>query len=189
MEEIEKEIEEASDWETKINEVIAKIDEFKRGSYGPSPASSRRSSIQAFSQSEERSQHENILSLPAQNLNRRSEESNVGAGVKLPKINLPRFNGDVTRFSSFWQSFECAVHNNGSIPTINKLNYLFSLLEGLAYRAVEGLNLQEENYNHAVDISRFGKRQAIINAHMQSLLKLQDCPNENVEQLRKFMTP
>eukprot|EP00795_Rhopilema_esculentum_P010824 gene10824-19638_t len=74
MEEIEKEIEEASDWETKINEVIAKIDEFKRGSYGPSPASSRRSSIQAFSQSEERSQHENILSLPAQNLNRRSEE-------------------------------------------------------------------------------------------------------------------
>ena len=48
---------------------------------------------------------------------------------------------------------------NDSVPTINKLNCLFSLLEWPAYRAVEGLELQESNYETVIDILklRFGK--------------------------------
>ena len=110
------------------------------------------------------------------------------AGVKLPKINLPKFSGDITRFNQFWQSFECAVHKNDSVPIINKLNYLFSLLEGPAYRAVEGLELQESNFESVIEIlkSRFGKKQHISNAHMRALLKLQTHPNANIEQLRSI---
>jgi len=60
------------------------------------------------------------------------------------------------------------------------------LLEGAAYRAIEGLQLQEENYDHVVQIlkSRFGKKQQIITAHMQSLLKLQNSPNDGIDRLR-----
>ena len=54
-------------------------------------------------------------------------EQNVGK-VKLPKINLLRINGEITKFNAFWQSFECVIHRNSSVPVVNKLNYLLSLL-------------------------------------------------------------
>ena len=114
-------------------------------------------------------------------------EQNVGR-VKLPKINLLRFNGEITKFNAFWQSFECAIHGNSSVPKDNKLNYLLSLLEGPAYRALEGRSLQAENYDAAVEIlkTRFGKKKSIINAHMNALLKLKEHPNESTDQLRKI---
>ena len=34
--------------------------------------------------------------------------------------------------------------------------------------------------------SRFGNKQKFDDAHMQELLKLQECPNENVMQLRRI---
>ena len=110
------------------------------------------------------------------------------SGIRLPKINLPLYYGDITKFNTFWQSFECAIHNNEQVSPITKLNYLKSLLEGQASRALEGLEVSDENYQHAIDIlkSRFGNKQQIVSTHMQALLKLQNCPNQSVEQLRSI---
>ena len=68
------------------------------------------------------------------------------------------------------------------------LNYPKSLLAGQASRASERLDLSKQNYPHAIDIlkSRFGNKQQTVSAHMQALLKLQNCPNEIVEQLRRI---
>ena len=109
-----------------------------------------------------------------------------GTGVKLPKITLPSFNGDITKFQSFWQSFRCAVHENESLSDVHKLNYLMRSLEGHAYKALEGLEITEENYGHGIEIlkRRCGKSQQIISAHMQALLNLQNHKNETVGQLR-----
>ena len=72
--------------------------------------------------------------------------------VRLPKISLPRFKGDVTKFQHFWQSFRCAVDENQSLSDIHKLNYLVNSLEGQAYKALEGLEIREENYGKAVEL-------------------------------------
>ena len=96
---------------------------------------------------------------------------------KLPKLVLPKFKGDITQFRSFWDSFESAVHKNPGLSTVDKFNYLNSLLEGRALRAVQGLPVTEGNYQSAVDIlqQRFGKSQAIISAHMEELMKILAC--------------
>ena len=93
-------------------------------------------------------------------------------GVKLPKINLPKFNGQVTKYQSFWQSFKCAIHENEILSMVNKMNHFVNSLEGPAYKAVEGLYITEENYKNAIVILkiRFGKWQNIISAHMQASL-------------------
>lgn len=93
-------------------------------------------------------------------------------GFRLPKISLPRLQGNVMKFFSFRQSFERFVHLNGSPLMVNKFNYLLSLLEGLAYKVVKGLELTEENYGNAVQIlkARFGGYQQIVSSHMQALL-------------------
>ena len=49
--------------------------------------------------------------------------------VKLPKLTLKKFSGDLTTWTTFWDSFESAVHNNPDLSCIDKFNYLHSLLE------------------------------------------------------------
>ena len=94
------------------------------------------------------------------------------ARVKLPKISLPHFRGNLMRWPTFWDSFNSAVHTNDQLSEIDKFNYLRSLLEGVAYDAIAGLALSAANYGEAVEIlkKRFGNRQLIISKHMESLL-------------------
>ena len=110
-----------------------------------------------------------------------------GAKTKLPKLVLPRFKGVITEFRPFWDSFENAVHKNTSLSSIDKFNYLYSLLEGPALLVIKGLALTEENYQIAVDIlkQRYGNTQVVISAHMDEMLKLPDCSSGKVHDLRK----
>ena len=61
-----------------------------------------------------------------------------------------------------------------NLTTVNKFQYLISLIEGLAFAAVAGLKLTELNYNEAIDIltKRFGNKHLIICWHMDTLLEL-----------------
>ena len=78
------------------------------------------------------------------------------------------------------------MHTNTDLTKIDKFNYLVSLLEGTASRAIAGLPITEENYNAAVDIinKRFGKPQQLISAHMDELLKISTCSTDKTCQLR-----
>ena len=75
--------------------------------------------------------------------------------TRLPKLQLPHFKGDVTKWNSFWDGFDSAIHSNGALNKIDKYNYLNSLLEGPAARAVQGLTLTEANYDSAVELLKF----------------------------------
>ena len=111
------------------------------------------------------------------------------AKAKLPKLILPRFRGDVTKWTSFWDSYKTAVHESKAISTIDKFNYLNSLLEGPASRSIQGLSLTEANYNSAIEIlhERFGKTQQIISAHMEELLKLPSCSTSERSNSLRFV--
>ena len=103
------------------------------------------------------------------------------ARVKLPKISLPHFRGNLMRWSAFWDSFNSAIHINDRLSEIDKFNYLRSLLEGAAYDAIAGLALSAANYGEAVEIlkKRFGNRQLIISKHMESLLSVNAVTSDN----------
>ena len=75
---------------------------------------------------------------------------------RLPKLTLPTFKGDVTRWTSFWDSYDQAIHSNTQLSTVDKFNYLHSLLEGVASRSIKGLTLSEGNYNSAIDLLKTG---------------------------------
>ena len=50
--------------------------------------------------------------------------------VKLPKLTLKEFDGDATTWGTFWDYFESAIHGNPKLLTIDKFNYLHSLVKG-----------------------------------------------------------
>ena len=96
---------------------------------------------------------------------------------RLPRLQLPKFKGDVKNWPAFWDSFKSAVHDNSEIPKVDKFNYLNSLLEGTALKTIQGLTLTDGHYDTAVGMlrERFGDPQQIICSHMESLLKIPNC--------------
>lgn len=94
--------------------------------------------------------------------------------AKLPKLHLPSFDGTVTEFTSFWEQFEAQVDSNPDIPEVTKYSYLMSVLKGDARSCINGLPISAANYATAVKLlkERFGRKQRIIFAHLQSLLTL-----------------
>ena len=66
--------------------------------------------------------------------------------IKLPKLVLPKFRGEITKWQTFWDSFNSSVHSSPHLTQIDKFNHLNSLLEGQALRAIQGLTLTNANY-------------------------------------------
>ena len=106
--------------------------------------------------------------------------------VRLPKLSLKPFNGDITQWTTFWDSFKSAIHDNPTLSDLDKFNYLRSLLERSAKESIAGLALTAPNYKEAVSIleKRFGNTQQIISRHMDLLLSLE--PVSAVHQLRNL---
>ena len=105
---------------------------------------------------------------------------------RLPRLQLPKFKGDVKNWPAFWDSFKSAVHENAEIPRVDKFNYLNSLLEGTALKSIQGLTLTEAHYDTAVGMlkERFGDPQQIICSHMEGLLKIPSCSGDHSCSLR-----
>ena len=115
----------------------------------------------------------------------------IGTQVKLPKLDLKKFNGDISKWPSFWDAFESSVHNNTRLAAIDKFNYLNSLLMKSASEAISGLSITTANYDEAVTIlkRRFGNKQLIINRHMETLLNVNSVksgPSGNTQPLRQL---
>lgn len=110
-----------------------------------------------------------------------------GNRVRLPKLTLRPFDGDLTSWPTFWDSFESAVHTNDDLSAVDKFNYLRSLLQKGAYDAISGLTLSSDNYKEAVVIlkGRFGDKNQIISKHMDALLHAEAVtPPTNLKRLR-----
>ena len=195
LDEVDGEVDESTDISSRIIEYVVKINDYLKGpnttfrtsnaSPHPIPALEvLRPHSRTYTPPRPTASHGLFESpdVPSTSSNERNQ------GVRLPKITLPRFKGDVTKFQHFWQSFRCAVHENQCLSDVHKLNYLVNSLEGQAYKALEGLEIREENYGMAVQLlkERFGKTQHIISAHMQSLLKLQSFQNEKLSDIRSI---
>ena len=118
-----------------------------------------------------------------------SQNSSYSATVKLPKLSLKKFSGDVTKWTTFWECYESAIHNNANLTKIEKFNYLKSLLEHSAAKTIEGLQLTNANYDEAIKIlkDRFGNQQIIINSHMEALCNIPNVGSiDNVKMLRQL---
>ena len=106
---------------------------------------------------------------------------------KLPKLNMPTFDGNVLNWQSFWDSFSSAVHENAYLSDVQKFNYLKSQLYGEASQCVAGLQITNTNYWQAIHIlmQRFGQEHKIVNAYMQNLLNLPP-PTSKLNGLKLF---
>ena len=59
--------------------------------------------------------------------------------VKLTTLELKKFDGDVTKWCTFWDPYHTAsIHKNTNIATIDKFTHLNSLLTKTASEVIAG---------------------------------------------------
>ena len=77
--------------------------------------------------------------------------------VKLPKLDLPVFDGNIIHWKQFWDQFSVSVHDRTNLSNAEKIVYLqHALKDGSVKNAIEGLSHFGENYDEAVKLMSKG---------------------------------
>ncbi len=100
--------------------------------------------------------------------------SGVAQATRLPQRQIRHFKGDILEWTSFWETFNAAIHSS-SLTTVQKFDYLKEYLKGEARLFVENLELTDANYQIAIDELKktYGKKEVLISAHFEKLDSLQ----------------
>ena len=91
--------------------------------------------------------------------------------VRLPKINMMSFDGDIMKWTQFWDLFERNIDRNTTLSDVNKFQYMKGLLSGQAANVIAHLLITEENYRPAVDAlkQRYGHPSLLKGSHIAAL--------------------
>lgn len=111
-----------------------------------------------------------------------------GGVVKLPKINLPVFDGNIENFLDFWALFENLVHNEANIPKVQKLAYLKKPCTGEPFDRIKNLPLTDSGYDQAVSlmVNEYKDMKSIIRAHFDTLFSINRI--KNVKEVSKLLS-
>ena len=114
-------------------------------------------------------------------------QKNNHIDAKLPKTEIPKFNGKPIEWQSFWDQFSAAVDSKTNIPDVVKFSYLKGVLSKDVQESIRGLLIANENYSIALKIirERYANKQVLISSYMESFVKLQPITSmKNVSGLR-----
>ena len=110
-------------------------------------------------------------------------------GVKLPKLDVPKFDGNILNWRSFWEQFCVAVHDRTYLSDSEKLVYLQqSLKGGSAKSAIEGLSRSGEYYAEAIEClqARYNRPRLIHQTHVRMILEAPQLVEGSGKELRKL---
>ncbi|XP_071582019.1 uncharacterized protein [Temnothorax nylanderi] len=108
--------------------------------------------------------------------------------IKLPKIELKRYDGDIKEWLRFWSQFK-KIHENATIDRETKFQYLLQAMvpDSRAAELVGSFPPTDENYDKVIAAikNRFGRDEMLVEVYVRELLKLilQNAmkPNEKIK--------
>ena len=93
--------------------------------------------------------------------------------MKLPKLDVPTFDGDLLNWSQFWEQFSVSVHECKNLSDTEKLVYLQQAVKkGSAKNAIEGLTRTADSYAEAISYlkARYDRPRLIYRTHVQKIM-------------------
>ena len=118
-----------------------------------------------------------------------STPSSDSKGVKLPKLDVPTFDGNILNWRSFWEQFNISVHERAHLSDTEKLVYLQqSLKGGSAKGVIEGLSRSGEYYSEAIEClqSRYDRPRLIHKTHVRMIIEAPSLKEGNGRELRRL---
>ena len=162
---LEKEIEDAEDFENKIGTQLERISSF----------------LDQFEVSDS-------AVAAAINASPTSSSSTTG-NLKMPNFDLPKFKGHYKDWTPFYEQFMASVDSSTTIADIQKFNFLKAALSGEALQLVSHLPLSNSNYKIALKslMDRYDNERLTVNSHLDAILQLQPLSGESASQLRQLL--
>ncbi|XP_064397632.1 uncharacterized protein LOC135344358 [Halichondria panicea] len=116
-------------------------------------------------------------------------DSTESKGIRLPKLDVPVFDGNILNWRRFWEKFSVSIHERSSLADSEKLVYLqHALKDGSAKGVIEGLSQSGENYAEAVDClrSRYNRPRLIHQTHVKMIFEAPALKEGTGKELRKL---
>lgn len=116
-----------------------------------------------------------------------NEKKNISQ-LKLPKVDLPKFNGSCENWMAFHDIYNSLIHDNQTLSDVQKFHYLLSALSGEAARAIHSLEISSANYGTAWDLikQRYENKKINIKKHVLAMLELSHVQKESSYHLREL---
>ncbi|XP_029169628.1 uncharacterized protein LOC114939494 [Nylanderia fulva] len=110
--------------------------------------------------------------------------------ARLPRIDLPKFNGIPSEWLSFKDLFTSLVLNNPTLGSVEKLQYLKTSLIGSAAHLLKNTTLTANNFQKAWEalISFYENKRLLVNAALHSLLSLKRMTKESSSEMEQLYT-
>ena len=111
------------------------------------------------------------------------------SGVRLPKLDVPTFDGSIINWKRFWEQFTISVHDRTNISNTEKIVYLQNALkDGSAKSVIEGLTSSGDNYDEAVKClkNRFDRPRLIHRSHVQIIVDTPPVKESSGKELRRL---
>ena len=108
-------------------------------------------------------------------------------GIKLTKLDVPSFDGNILHWQTFWDQFCISVHNRTNLT--KALVYLQQALkDSIAKRSLEGLSQSGDCYAEAVDSlkSRYDRPWLIHQTHVRTILEAPTLKTGEVKEIRRL---
>ena len=109
--------------------------------------------------------------------------------LKLPKLDVPTFDGKVIHWRSFWEQFDISIHSRSKLSDTEKLVYLKNALkDGTAKGVIEGLSQSGEHYKEAIKSlkARYDRPRLIHQTHVRTILETANLKEGTGKELRRL---
>ncbi|XP_050065960.1 uncharacterized protein LOC114132842 [Aphis gossypii] len=127
---------------------------------------------------------------PTQLNSERVNNANSNRALTLPKVELPKFDGNAVQWCTFRDMFVSLVHNNNVLTDIERFHYLISALSGSPLMIVKSVPLTAENYDIAWRAlnDQYDNKRHLITAHLDKLFAFERIQRESVPALMSFIS-
>ena len=119
-----------------------------------------------------------------------SVHSQTASNLKLPKFDLPKFDGKYRNWTPFLDLFKGAVDSNDTLPDIQKLHYLKASLRDEPAKLLSHLPITGANYKVAMKLlkERYENKRLISRAHIDAILNFKPLNQESPESIRSLIS-
>ncbi|XP_012543645.1 uncharacterized protein LOC105841073 [Monomorium pharaonis] len=110
--------------------------------------------------------------------------------TRLPRFDLPKFNGAPSEWLPFKDLFCSLVINDASLSPVEKLQYLKTSLTGSAASLLKNTTIQAENFQKSWDalIAFYENKRVLVHAALNSLFSIRRMVKESAGELEKLYT-
>ncbi|XP_029179167.1 uncharacterized protein LOC114946687 [Nylanderia fulva] len=104
----------------------------------------------------------------------------------LPRITIPIFKGEMTKWESFRDTFQALVGANETLSDAQKLHYLKSFMDGDAALLLKHITTSDLNYAGAWQIllDEYNNARSLVHAHIHAFASLTVMKTENAAELK-----